>query len=156
MRDPRDPPVMTRDPYPQTEESIARAKAAQETERAEGIARLLAGFDGIDIDREDDHIRKRYAMCGLVAVRMAALGADQFRLCGLALHTAAQAAADLDAHHEHYPALDLLSEQNSRERKHWTQIASRAVESWQHVMGGTTSHEAKLLYFHRLYPGERL
>jgi len=147
--------VLVRDEYPETPETIASAKAHQETERAEGIARLLAMMSDVhDLDSQPEHVRQHFGQWGLIAVRGSALGAEQFRLCGLALHASAQAGHDLDAARERYCALDLLNPNNHAERFHWSELATRMIRSWQNVMSGETTHAAKRLYFDRLYPGD--
>jgi prophage DNA circulation protein len=136
---------------PVTEASIAAARDVQEIERAEGIAILLANFSGIyDLKSEPEQTRKHFAQWGLIAVRGSSLGANQFRTVALAMHAAAQAAHDCEAHLEQYPAQDLLCERNAYERQHWSVISSRAVQAYLGVVGGVTTRAAQGLYAERL------
>jgi hypothetical protein len=137
---------------PETEDSKARAREAQETERAEALARILAHFNGIhDLHAEPEATRQHFAQWGLIAVRGSSLGARQFRCVALALHAAAQAGHDCDASQEHYAAQDLLAERNAHERYHWSLVATRIVRAYHHVLGGQTTRTAMDLYGPRLF-----
>jgi len=132
-----------------TPDSVARAKEAQFEERAQGIARLLAHFNGIErLDLEPEATRAHFVKCGFAAVRMAELSSGQFRIVGLATHAAAQAGADLEGHLEHFAVPDLLSD--PRERSHWTQVATRIIRTYLNVMGNETLEQAQSLYSSRL------
>lgn len=121
---------------PESEESRARALDAQESERAEGLAMLLASFNGIhDLHAEPEETRRHFAQWALVAVRGSFLGKTQFRACGLALHAAAAAGQDWESRKELYQPVDLLSPENSYERMHWTQLASEIVRTYLKVLG---------------------
>ena len=142
-----------------TEDSIARAKDAQQAGRAEGIARLLAHFSGIErLDLEPEATRKHFAQWGWIAVRGAELSSEQFRTVGLALHASAQAGADLEGHLEHFAVPDLLMvpadpyELNriQRLRSHWTQMATRIIRTYLNVLGNETTEQATSLYGSRL------
>jgi hypothetical protein len=136
---------------PETEDTKATALAAQESGRAEFIARALAEYSGYhDLASEPEHIRQHFAQWGLIAVRGSAFTGNPFRFCALASHAAAQACADLEAHLEHYPAVDLLAPKNAYERQHWSQLAGRAVQTYLDVLGGKTAEAAKDVYAERL------
>lgn len=122
---------------------VEAALEAQEIERAEAIAMLLANFNGIyDLKAEPEQTRQHFAQWGLIAVRGAHLGARQFRTVALAAHAAAQALHNAEAGLEGFTSLDLLAPHNGYERQHCTIRASRAVEEYKKVLGGTSTKEA--------------
>lgn len=146
---------LNRSPLPEllqeSDDTKSAALAVQESGRAEFIARALADYSGYpDLASEPEHIRQHFAQWGLIAVRGSAFTGNPFRYCALASHAAAQASADLDAHLEHYPAVDLLAPKNAHERQHWSQLTGRAVQTYLDVLGGKTTGVATTIYAERL------
>jgi hypothetical protein len=138
-------------PPPETPETVAAALEAQELERATCIKRLLALFCDIhQLELESEATQQHFAQWGMIAVRGASLGADQFRHVALASHAAAQAGSDLCASLEQYAAVDLLQADHAKERQWWTQISSRAVQTYLRVLGGPQTQAAWGLYGDRL------
>lgn len=122
--------------YPETPESIARAKEAQETEQADVLARILAAMKGYpELEHEGDHVRQHFAQWALIALRGSALDAEQFRVVVLAHRQAAQCAENISAGIERYEARDLASALNTADNCYWTQIASGVIRHYQTVLG---------------------
>lgn len=119
----------------QSPERTAAAKSQQEIERAEGLAQLLANFEGYhDLRNQPEHIRKHFAQWALLAIRGSAFGPDQFRHAQRALAYAAQAAHDCDAASQQYVALDLKAPRNHAENFAWSLIAQRTIEAYRSCM----------------------